>query len=94
MLFDTSFDERVPRIIDKKVQPMLDRLEKRLTGKIDQLTLDVGQFSLETTNNFHDLEYRLSDKIDGIGDKLEATTDMADISRVEVAKVKRKLGLT
>lgn len=71
-------DERVPAIIeatvpdmiDRRVQPMLDRLEnqleKRLTVKIDQLTLDVGQFSLETTNNFMALNAHLDDLDDGL----------------------------
>lgn len=141
-LFDTSLDERVPRIIDERVpkivQPMLDKLEERLTHKIDELTLDVGQFSLETTNNFYDLERRvndkideadlrlgkkidevdtrlgnkidevdhrlgdkidevdrkLGDKIDEVGEKVDVANDTSDANRVEVAKMKRKLGLT
>ncbi len=105
-LFDVSFDERVPKIIDERVpaiidervpkimQPMLDRLEQRLTDKIDQLTLNVGQFSLETTNNFIDLERRLGDRIEVLSDKLTDTVEMCDTNRVEIAKVKRKLGLT
>lgn len=76
-LFDSSIDEHVPRIIDEhvpaiiegrvpgiidgRVQPMLDKLEKRLTDQLDQLTLDVGQFSLETTNNFIDLRARINE---------------------------------
>ncbi|HET7060008.1 MAG TPA: hypothetical protein VFH99_01670 [Candidatus Saccharimonadales bacterium] len=125
-LFDTSFDERVPKVIDERVpkiidervpkiinervpkiikeivpemidarvQPMLNKLEKRLTDKIDQLTLDIGQFSLETTNNFRDLEFRLGNKVDDLDDKLCGTTEMADTNRVEIAKIKRKLKLT
>lgn len=98
-------DDRVPKIIDKQVpgiinkhipgivQPMLDRLEKRLVHKLDQLTLYVGQFSLETTNSFIDLEKRLSEKIDVLDDKLTLTTEITDTNRVEITKVKRKLGL-
>ncbi len=100
-LFDTSFDERVPKI----VQPMLDKLEGRLTRKIDDLTLSVGQFSLETTERIDSLDKKLndkidavdaklSDKIDEVSDKLDDSTEMADTNRVEIAKVKRKLGLT
>jgi hypothetical protein len=100
-LFDASFDERVPAIIDRRVQPMLDKLEERLTHKIDELALNTGQFSLETTQNFNllgeridTLDTKLSEKIDDLSDKWDETTDMADTNRVEVAKIKRKLGLT
>lgn len=70
-LIDDSIDSRVPKIVDerieRKVQPMLDilelRLTKRLTKKIDNkadsLALQVGQFSLETTNNFNKLNKRI-----------------------------------
>jgi hypothetical protein len=34
---DTSIDERTPIIIDRQVQPMLDKLESRLTKKITDL---------------------------------------------------------
>ena len=86
-------EARVPAIIDRQVQPMLDKLEACLTGKIDQLALDMGQFSLETTNNFIDLEKRLGDRIDTLSDKLALAAEMADTNRVEITKVKRKLGL-
>lgn len=97
-LFDQSFDERVPRIIDERVpsiidsrvQPMLDRLEKRLTRKLDGLTLQVGQFSLETTRNF----INLNNKVDDLDDKLVAVAELADANGVETRKIKRKLGWT
>lgn len=61
-------DERVPGIIDERVpgviQPMLDKLEGRLANKIDDLTLQVGQFSQETTDNFNDLRFGI-DKLAG-----------------------------
>ncbi len=97
-LFDTSFDERVPKVIDERVprivQPMLDKLEERLTHKIDDLTLSVGQFSLETTKRIDALDTKLSGKIDDLSEKLEITTEMADTNRVEIAKIKRKMGFT
>ena len=73
---------------------MLDKLEERLTRKIDEITLSVGQFSLETTERIDALDNKLSTKIDDLSEKLEITTEMADTNRVETAKVKRKLGLT
>ena len=79
-------DQEVPRMIQTQVQPMLDKLERRVSAKVDNLALDVGQFSLETTK-------KLSDKIDDLGDRLAETTDMADTNRIEIAKVKRKLGM-
>ena len=56
----TVIDDRLTVRIPEIVQPMLDQLEKRLIVKIDQLTLDVGQFSLETTDNFVKINSRLS----------------------------------
>ena len=100
-LIDNSIDERLPRIIDERVpaiidervprivQPMLDRLEKRLTVKIDQLTLDVGQFSLETTNNF----MALNAHVDDLDDGLAKVVEMTDNNRIEIRKLKHKLGV-
>jgi len=48
----TAIRQIVDGSIDERVQPMLDQTEKRIIVKIDQLTLNVGQFSLETTDNF------------------------------------------
>jgi hypothetical protein len=90
-LFDASFNEYVPKLIDERVpklvQPMLDKLETCLDGKIDtlahkidELTLDVGQFSLETTNNFIDLENRLNQKIDEVDTRLNEKIDAIDVS--------------
>ena len=45
---------------------MLGHLEKPLTVKIDQLTLDVGQFSLEITDNFMALNTHVDDIDDGL----------------------------
>jgi len=97
-LVDGSIDERVPKIVDKRiiarvpqiVQPMLNRmesrLERRLNIKLDQLTLDVGQFSLETTDNFMILNARLDD-LDG---GLAIISEIADNNRVENHKRKHK----
>ncbi len=79
---------QVPGIMDSRVQPMLNKLEKRLTRKIDGLRLDVGKFSLETTNNFNKLDKR----VDNLSKRLEVVADMADYNRVETRKIKRKLG--
>ena len=79
--------------IDSRVQPMLNKLEKRLVrkfdGKIDGLTLDIAKFSHETTDRFNKLE----SKFDDLSEKLASTTDMTDYNRVEIRKLKRKLGL-
>lgn len=87
-------DERIPAIIDDRIprvmQPLLDRLERRLTVKVDQLTLDVGQFSLETTNNFMAFDAHLEDLDDGLAKLYE----MADNNGVELRKLKHKLGTT
>jgi len=91
---DASIDERIPRIIDERinarvpqiVQPMLDRLENRFNIKIDQLTLDVGRFSLETTDNFMILNGRLDDLEGG----LAIISEMADNNREENHKQKHK----
>jgi hypothetical protein len=64
-IVDTSIDGA----IDERVQPMLDQLEKRLTVKIDQLTLNVGQFSLETTDNF----VRVNSRFNELNDKLSSS---------------------
>jgi hypothetical protein len=85
-LIDDSIDQRVPAIIDERVQPMLDRLEKRMVVKLDQLTLDVGQFSLETTNNF----MLLNGHIDDLDDGLARISEMTDNNRVDIRKLKRK----
>ena len=101
-LIDNSINERIPKIINEQVpaiidesvpkivQPILDRLEKRLTVKIDQVTLDVGQFSLETTSNFMVLNAHIDDLDDGLAKVVE----MADTNRVEIRKIKHKLGLS
>lgn len=89
-LLDERLDERLPVV----VQPMLDGLEQRLIAKINDLALDVGQFSLETTANFHDLEHRLGEKIEALNDKMTAVSETADINRMETAKIKCHLGLT
>lgn len=105
-LFDTSFDERVPQIIEERVPRIIDeRVPKIIEVYIDELRLDIGQFSLETTKRFDDLERKLmgqidsldaklSGKIDDLSEKLEETTDMADTNRTEIAKIKRKMGMT
>jgi hypothetical protein len=85
-LIDDSIDERVPGIVDGQIQPLLERLEDRLTVKLDQLTLDVGQFSLETTNNFMIVNGRLDD-LDG---GLAKLAEMTDNNRVEIRKLKHK----
>ena len=92
-LIDSSIDERVPGIIDGRVQPMFNKLEQRLTrkfdGKIDNLRLDVGKFSHETTDRFNKLDSRFDD----LSEKLASTADMTDYNRIETRKLKRKLGL-
>lgn len=75
--------------IDSRVQPMLNKLEKRLVRKINGLTLDVAKFSHETTDRFNKLESRFDD----LSEKLASTADMTDYNRVETRKLKRKLGL-
>jgi hypothetical protein len=85
-LIDSSINERVLGIIDGRVQPMLNKLEKRLIRKIDGLTLDIGKFSHETTDNFN----KLNDRVDRLSEKLASTADMTDYNRVEIRKLKRK----
>jgi hypothetical protein len=53
---DAKLDAKIPQLI----APMLEKMEKRIIRKIDQLTLDVGQFSLETTENFSVVNERLN----------------------------------
>ena len=62
-------DDRLTVRIPEIVQPMLDQLEKRLTVKIDRLTLDVGQFSLETTDNF----VRTNSRPNELNDKMSSS---------------------
>lgn len=81
-LIDESIDERLPVIIGQRVQPMLNHLEKRTLVKLDQLTLDVGQFSLETTSNF----MMLNAHVDDLDDGLASVVDMTDNMLVEVKK--------
>ncbi len=59
-VFSTAVDDKLTIRIPEIAQPMLDQLEKRLIVKIDQMTLDVGQFSLETTDNFVKINSKLS----------------------------------
>ena len=82
-------DERVPAIIHAHVQPMFDKFEKRFNCKIEELTLAVGKFSRETTDNFD----RLNGRVDDLSEKLATVADMTDYNRVEIRKIKRKLGL-
>ena len=86
-LIDSSIDERVPVIIDARVQPMINKLEKRLVREIDGLALDVAKFSHETTDHFN----KLDSKFDNLSEKLASTADIADYNRVEIRKLKRKL---
>jgi hypothetical protein len=67
-IVDRTLTDRVPLMLNEHVQPMLDQLEKRLTVKIDQLTLDVGHFSLETTGNFIHVNARFNE----LNDKLSS----------------------
>jgi polyhydroxyalkanoate synthesis regulator phasin len=97
-LFNDSLEKRVPKIIDEHVPKIVEKY-------IDNLKLEVGQFSLETTRRFDDLERRLTGQIESLGAKLSSkidylrddlveTTKMADTNRLEIAKIKRKVGLT
>lgn len=65
-------ENKLPAIIDdridQRVLPLFDKLEKRLTHRINQLALDIdelvvdmGQFSLETTQNFALLTAQVAD---------------------------------
>lgn len=105
-LFDISFDERVPKIVRKIVDERGPKIvDEKISKAIYELRLDIGQFSLETTKRFDDLERKLtgqitsldaklSGKIDDLSEKLGETTEMADTNRMEVAKIKRKMGMT
>lgn len=92
LLLGEALDEKMPGIIDERIDervpPMLNRLEKRTTIKLDQLTLDVGQFSLETTGNFMDVTAHLDD-LDG---GLARLSEMTDNSRVELKKLRHRVG--
>lgn len=97
-MFDASFEERVPQVIDERVPKIINEIvpqivESKITAAIDQLKMEIGQFSLETTKRIDDLDRKLSGKIDDLSEKLIETTEMADTNRIEIAKVKRHLGL-
>jgi hypothetical protein len=89
-LIDESIDNRVPKIIDARVQPMLDKLEDRTFKRLTNLE---GKLNERITNVTSNLEARLIRHMDELDDAMMIQTEsgLQDI-RNQLGEVNNTLG--
>ena len=101
-LIDSSIDERIPRIIDRRVQPMLDKLEDKTFKRMDNLEAKLTKridnlddtLSLQMENGLQEVRVQIvgvQETVARIEQVQQAEIERADRQETTIKKLRQKL---